>query len=352
MKLSELGYTQQLEDFRVAQKLTDFELGRVITEHRERYIVKTAERELEAEVSGNLRFSAKSREDFPAVGDWVCLTTYDGDFSIIHHVLPRSSVLARQAVGRHGEVQLIATNIDFAFLVQALDRDFNINRLERYLSICNSAKVSPIIVLTKTDLIVEQQKTEQINNIQQRIKNIPILALSNLTNEGIETLRGYLQAGKTYCLLGSSGVGKSSLLNNLCGQSLMRTDAISSNTNKGRHITTHRELILLEGGALMIDNPGMREVGIADTANGVETTFDYIVKLAQHCKFADCSHTNELGCRVLEALQKGDIDQESFSNYQKIEREKAYFESSQAELRKKDKDFGKMLKNYKKSIGK
>lgn len=351
MKLSELGFTEQLENYRVAQKLTDFEVGRVITEHRERYIVKTAEHELEAEVSGNLRFSASSREDFPAVGDWVCLTTYDGDFSIIHHLLPRSSVLARQAVGRHGEAQLIATNIDFAFLVQAVDRDFNINRLERYLSICNSSKVSPIIVLTKTDLITSQQKTEYIDSILHRIKNIPVVALSNLTSEGIETLSAFLQAGKTYCLLGSSGVGKSSLINTLCGKSLMRTDAISANTNKGRHITTHRELILLEGGALLIDNPGMREVGIADTTNGVETTFNSIISLAQNCKFADCSHTNEVGCRVLEALQNGDIDQESFSNYQKMEREKAFFESSQAELRKKDKDFGKMLKNYKKSLG-
>lgn len=350
MELSNLGYTQQLEDFRLAQKLTDFEVGRVITEHRERYIVKTAEHELEAEVSGNLRFSARSREDFPAVGDWVCITTYETDFSIIHHVLPRRSVLARQAVGRHGEVQIIATNIDFAFLVQAMDRDFNINRLERYLSICNSAKVSPIIVLTKTDLIAQHEITNHIASIQQRIKNIPVVALSNLTTEGVETLQSFLQAGKTYCLLGSSGVGKSSLLNNLCGKSRMKTDAISTNTNKGRHITTHRELIVLENGALLIDNPGMREVGIADTANGVETTFNTIFSLAQNCKFADCSHTNEVGCRILEALQNGDIDQDSYNNYQKMEREKAYFESSHAELRKKDKDFGKMLKNYKKKL--
>lgn len=352
MKLVDFGYTDKFEKLRIENNLTDFEIGRVVLEHKERYIVKTEKEELEAEITGNLRFSAKGREDFPAVGDWVAVTVYDSGFSIIHKILPRFSILSRQAVGHFGEIQIIAANIDYAFLVQAVDRDFNVNRLERYLTICYSSKVSPIIVLTKTDLIAAQKITEIIDNINQRIKNIPIIAISNETQDGYEKLKNSIEMGKTYCMLGSSGVGKSTLMNNLSGKAIMRTDAISTNTNKGRHITSHRELIVLENGGILIDNPGMREVGIADTAFGLETTFDIIVGLSQNCKFKDCSHTNEVGCSVIEAVEKGELDKGSYENYLKMEREKAHFESTVAERRKNDKDFGKMMKNYKKDMNK
>ena len=166
MKLEDFGYNDKLEKFRIENNLKDFEIGRVIAEHKERYIVKTEKGEFEAEITGNLRFSAKSREDFPAVGDWVALTTYDSDFAIIHKILPRFSIIKRQAVGQFGEIQIIATNIDYAFLVQAVDRDFNINRLERYLTICYSSKVRPIIVLSKIDLINEQKISEIIESIK------------------------------------------------------------------------------------------------------------------------------------------------------------------------------------------
>jgi len=352
MKLEDFGYNDKLEKLRIENNLKDFEIGRVISEHKERYFVKTEKGELEAEITGNLRFSAKSREDFPAVGDWVALTIYDSDFSIIHKILPRFSIISRQTVGQFGEIQIIATNIDYAFLVQTVDRDYNVNRLERYLTMCYSSKVSPIIVLTKTDLINEQQVAEIIDNINQRIKNIPIIAISNETQDGYEELKKIIEKGKTYCMLGSSGVGKSTLLNNLSGRTIMRTDAISKSTNKGRHVTSHRELIVLENGGILVDNPGMREVGIADTAYGLETTFDKIVSLSQNCKFKDCSHTNKIGCSVIEAVEKGEIDKNSYENYLKMEREKAHFESTVAERRKKDKDFGKMQKNYKKNMNK
>src|SRR4030042_923573 len=166
MTLEDLGYNNILEKFRIENNLNSFEIGRIIAEHKERYIVKTTQGEFEAEITGNMRFTAKSREDFPAVGDWVALTTYDSDFAIIHKILPRFSIIKRQAVGQFGEIQIIATNIDYAFLVQAVDRDFNINRLERYLTICNSSKVSPIIVLSKIDLINEQQISEILENIK------------------------------------------------------------------------------------------------------------------------------------------------------------------------------------------
>lgn len=350
MKLEDLGYNDKLEKLRSANNLNAFEIGRVISEHKERYIVKTEKGEFEAEITGNLRFSAKSREDFPAVGDWVAITIHDSNFSIIHSILPRFSVISRQEVGKFGEIQIIATNIDYALLVQAADRDFNINRLERYLTICNSSKVSPIIVLTKIDLIDEEQTFALLEKIKARINNVPIIAISNESQEGYDKLKVIIEKGKTYCMLGSSGVGKSTLLNNLSGKSIMRTDTISQSTNKGKHVTSHRELIILEDGGILIDNPGMREVGIADATSGLEITFDKITRLAQHCKFKDCTHTNEVGCAVLEAVAKGEIDRASYENYLKLEREKAHFESSVVERRKKDKAFGKMVKNYKKDI--
>jgi ribosome biogenesis GTPase / thiamine phosphate phosphatase len=350
MKLEDFGYNDKLEKLRTEDNLRDFEMGRVVCEHKERYIVRTEKGETEAEITGNLRFTAQSREDFPAVGDWVALTTYDSDISIIHKILPRLSMITRQAVGQYGEIQIIAANIDYAFLVQAVDRDFNINRLERYLTVCNSSKVSPFILLTKTDLITKQKADEIIDNIQKRIKNIPVIAISNETQDGYEALKKIIEKGKTYCMLGSSGVGKSTLLNNLSGRTIMKTDSLSESTNKGRHVTSHRELIVLDNGGILIDNPGMREVGIADTAQGLETTFDEIVNLSRHCKFKDCSHTTEIGCSVTEAIEKGDMDRSSYENYLKMQKEKAYFESSVAERRKKDKDFGRMLKSYKKDM--
>jgi len=235
-------------------------------------------------------------------------------------------------------------------LVQAADRDFNINRLERYLTICNSSKVSPIIVLTKIDLIDEQRAAELVEGIKARIKNLPIIAISNESQDGYDNLMAIIEKGKTYCLLGSSGVGKSTLSNNLSGKLLMRTDSISQSTNKGRHVTSHRELIILENGGILVDNPGMREVGITDSASGLEITFDLITLHSKNCRFKDCTHTKEKGCSVIEAVEKGEIDQSSYQNYLKMEREKAHFESTVVERRKKDKDFGKMLKNYKKDM--
>jgi ribosome biogenesis GTPase len=352
MKLEDLGYNAALEKWRVENNLCDFAVGRVISEHKERYIVKTEEGESEAEITGNLRFSAKSREDFPAVGDWVALTLYDSDFSIIHKILPRHSIISRQAVGQFGEIQIIAANVDYALLVQAADRDFNINRLERYLTLCNSSKVSPIIVLSKIDLTGDHRTSEILEDIKARIKNVPVIAISNESKEGYDKIKAIIEKGKTYCMLGSSGVGKSTLLNNLSGRVIMQTNTISESTNKGRHITSHRELIILETGGVLIDNPGMREVGIADTASGLEITFGMITRLSERCKFKDCTHTSETGCSVLEAVENGEIDKTSFENYLKMQRERSHFESTLAEKRKKDKEFGKIMKNYKKDMNK
>ncbi|MFH0759375.1 MAG: ribosome small subunit-dependent GTPase A [Bacteroidota bacterium] len=352
MKLEDLGYNDRLEKFRIDNHLNHLEIGRVIAEHKERYIVRTSESEFDAEITGNIRFTAQSREDFPAVGDWVAIQMYESDFAIIHKILPRSSVLRRKAVGQFGEIQIIATNIDCAFLVQAVDRDFNINRLQRYLTICNASKVRPVIILSKIDLIDEDQLSEILKRIKIRINHVPVIPVSNQSLEGYDTITSSIEKGKTYCMLGSSGVGKSTLINNLSGKTIMRTDAISQSTHKGRHITSHRELIVLEKGGILIDNPGMKEVGITDSTGGSEITFDMIARLSENCKFKDCSHTNETGCSVLEAVDKGELDPASYDNYQKIRKEKAHFESTVAEKRKKDKEFGKFIKNFKKDIKK
>lgn len=352
MTLEDLGYYPELEEIRKNQNLDSFDLGRVVAEHKSRYIVKTAEKEYDAEIIGNLRFVSSERSDFPAVGDWVAISEYDTDKAIIHAVYPRKTIIERQAAGKYGTKQIIATNIDIAFIVQSTDRDFSINRIERYLTICNSANVAPVILLNKIDLLEEKELDNLISNVKARIKHAPVVCISNKNLHGIEELKSTLEKGKTYCLLGSSGVGKSSLLNNLSGIQLMKTNTISTSTNRGRHVTSHRELIVLKDGGIIIDNPGMREVGIADQANGLEITFESITELARNCRFKDCTHTTETGCAVVEAVEIGDIDKASYDNFMKMEKEKEYFESTVVEKRKKDKDFGKKIKNYKKIIKK
>ena len=307
MTLEDLGYNLDLENYRKDQNLDSFEVGRVISEHKERYIVKTTGNEYDAEIIGSLRFSAHNRTDFPAVGDWVAISEYDENKVLIHAVFPRKTIIERQAVGKQGEKQIIATNIDYAFIVQAVDRDFNINRIERYLIICNTSDVKPIIILNKIDLIIDLELKELIRKVQDRVKHVPIVAISNETQKGYATINKLIMKGKTYCLLGSSGVGKSTLLNNLSGKYLMKTNTISISTNKGRHVTSHRELIVLENGGILIDNPGMREVGIADSTSGIESTFDEIIELSQNCKFKDCTHMTEIGCAVLAAVDNGEI---------------------------------------------
>jgi ribosome biogenesis GTPase len=348
MTLEDLGYNSELENYRKEQNIDSFGIGRVIAEHKERYIIRTDKSELDAEIIGNLRFSANSRNDFPAVGDWVVISEYDEDKALIHSVLPRKTVIERQAVGKQGEKQIIAANIDYAFIVQAVDRDFNINRIERYLTISYTSNVKPIIILNKIDLIPQSELSKLIDSVHERISHVPVIAISNESQIGVEELKNSLEKGKTYCLLGSSGVGKSTLLNNLSGKQMMKTDTISSSTSKGRHVTTHRELLVLENGGILIDNPGMREVGITDSTGGLEITFETITELSKECKFQDCTHTSETGCAVLAAVEKGEFDKSSYENYLKMEREKEHFESTVAEKRRKEKFFGKLMKNYKK----
>ena len=346
MNLLDLGFNNELAAYQREKQLSNFSIGRVTQEHRERYVVSDGENEYASEITGNLRFSANSRADFPAVGDWVAMTTYDSDQAIIHKILPRKSVLERQAVGKFGEIQIISTNIDVAFIIQAINNNFSINRLERYLTICYSANIEPVLVISKIDLSTEKDIQEAISTLEKRDKKVKYILLSNMTLTGLDQILDFIQKGKTYCVVGSSGVGKSTLINNLLKKNVLKTQQISLSTNKGRHTTDHRELFVLENGGIIIDTPGMKELGMTDNTEGIKTTFQEIVNIAINCKFSDCKHINETGCAVIDALNNGTIDKDSYDNYQKIQKEQERFQTSVSEKRKKDKAFGKMIKNY------
>jgi ribosome biogenesis GTPase / thiamine phosphate phosphatase len=352
MRLEDLGLTGEIIAYIKENDLSDFAVGRVTQEHKERYVVSTGENELDAEITGNMRFSANSRADFPSVGDWVTMTIYDPDLAIIHSILPRKSVLERQMVGKFGEKQIIATNIDVAFIIQSIDNNFNINRLERYLTICYSAKIEPVLVISKIDLSTETDIQNAIRKLEIRDKKVKYILLSNLTLHGLDKILEVLEKGKTYCVVGSSGVGKSTLINNLLKKNILKTGQISQSTNKGRHITEHRELFVLENGGIIIDTPGMKELGVTDNIEGIKTAFQEIFDLSLKCKYPDCKHNDEKGCAVIEALNNGTIDKDSFDNFIRIQSEQQRFQTTLADKHKKDKAFGKMLKNYKKDTQK
>ena len=320
------------------------ELARVIVEHRERYAVQSNEGILQAEITGNIRFSARSRSDFPAVGDWVRITKMDSDSAIILEVLPRNSILSRQAVGKAGEIQVIAANIDVAFIVQAVGHDFNMNRLERYLSICNAAGIHPAMLLTKVDLVDENELHDLKEKVKQRRPELSLLAISNENGSGLENLQNLIEPGKTYCFLGSSGVGKSTIINHLLHSDEIRTAEISVSTSKGRHTTTHRELFRLSNDSFVIDTPGMRELGMTDRGSGIEMTYDQIGELAQNCRYSDCTHSGEKGCAVIAALENGELAEAVYENYLKLKREQEHFASTIHDKKREGKIFGKIVK--------
>jgi ribosome biogenesis GTPase len=288
--------------------------ARIIREHRGVYALLTEAGEILAEVSGRFRHRAQMRRNFPSVGDWVVVEQPDASSrSIIHTVLPRRSAFVRRSAGTKSEEQVVAANVDTVFLVSGLDHDFNPRRIERYLTLAYESGADPLIILNKADL--RDDPDHAVHQVEAVAYGVPILLVSARTGLGLDALREVLDPGMTGALLGSSGVGKSTLINALLGHEALRTAAVREDDSKGRHTTTHRELIPLPGGAVLIDTPGMRELQLVGDDASLARSFDEIADLAVLCRFKDCSHTNEPGCAVQAALADGGLDMERYESY-------------------------------------
>ena len=323
--------------------------ARIIAEHKGSYVAKSEDVNYLCRVTGKHIYSASSREDYPAVGDWVTISKIDKEKAIIDEILPRKTIIKRKSSGKN-QTQIIATNIDVAFIVESVDRDYNLNRFERYLSIIGDENIEPKIILNKIDLIPQKELDFKLSQTKERIGNIDIYLTSTVTNEGLNQLKTNILKGKTYCFLGSSGVGKSSLINKLIGQNIIKTKGIGFQTGRGKHTTTNREMYFIENGGIVIDNPGMREVGMLNTDIGIDNSFDEIVELSKKCKYNNCTHSHEPDCEVLSALNSGDLDEDKYSNYTNLKKEVEHYNMTELEKREKNRDFGKFIKNTKKDL--
>ena len=343
--IEKLGFDKWFLENVDPERLAGLEIARVIAVHKDGYTINNGKNDVLAELVGKLIYSAASPIDYPTVGDWVFANFYDENtFSIIHEILPRKSLLKRKTPGKKIDFQLIAANIDVAFIVQSLDENFNLRRLERYLVMINESNIRPIILLSKSGLTTSEDIANRIGKIQKIMPLLHVQPFSNENESGLKNVKDLLNPGLTYCLLGSSGVGKTTLLNNLIGESIFKTKTVREKDSKGRHATTHRQLTKLDCGAMVIDTPGMRELGNFSVETGIDETFAELTELSEKCQFNDCTHVNEKGCAVLKAVKDGQLSKKRYQNYIKMKKESVYNEMSYLEKRKKDKQFGKFCK--------
>lgn len=317
--------------------------ARVTAVDRDAFAVGGAQGEMAAELSGRFRFETEDGLDLPGVGDWVGVQVVSPALAIIHALGPRRSFLRRKTPGKEVGFQLIAANLDLALVVQSCHCDFNTRRLERYLVACREGGVEPVVLLSKADLLAEEEVDGLVCDLRAEGVNGQIIPISNTTGLGLERVRALLEPQRTYGLVGSSGVGKSTLINRVMGREALATQAVSE-SGEGTHTTTRRQLLMLSHGAMLIDTPGMRELGLVGASEGLDENFADIKDLAQGCRFADCSHQTEPGCAVQRALADGRLNEERYRSYLKLEREIEHHDRSYVEQRRKDRAFGRHVK--------
>jgi ribosome biogenesis GTPase / thiamine phosphate phosphatase len=297
--------------------------ARVVSQQRGMWRVAGDFSERWAEASGSLRKESETGGDWPAVGDWVAAEIHESqEHAILQHVLPRRSRFARKAAGKQVAEQVIVSNIDVALIVAALDGDFNVRRIERYMTQCWESRARPAIVLNKADVCAEPR--ERLAEVERIALGVPIFLISANTGQGMAELEAQFSKGQTIVLLGSSGVGKSTVINRLLNAERQATHPVRENDSRGRHTTTSRELFLLPGGAMLIDTPGLRELQLWNAAAGLAQTFADIDELASQCRFRDCNHQNEPGCALQAALASGMLDEDRWENWRKLRREQEF----------------------------
>ena len=346
MELQELGFNEWF-----LQKLNEYgkttcHIARVTNVSRGGYLVRNRDCEVLSELAGEFAFSVESRLEYPVVGDWALVRYYnDNMLAIIYDLLPRKTILRRKLADKTVDYQMIAANIDVAFIIQSCDLNFNPRRLERYLVMANDGQVEPVILLSKSDLVSQKDLESKISEIRNTGINCKVIAYSAKTSSGLSQIQLLLQPAMTYCLLGSSGVGKTTLLNYLIGRDEFEVTPVREKDSKGRHTTSGRQLVVLDEGAMLIDTPGMRELGNIDIDSGIDERFSDIIELSSSCRFSDCTHTHEVGCSVLEAIQSGSLSEAHFQDYLKLTKETEHYQMSYLEKRRKSRKFGQFIKS-------
>jgi len=350
MKLSDIGFDKWFEAHASDLRQEGHRIARISAVDRGSYLIRNEVGEIPAELPGKFYFQVESPVDLPCVGDWVTVQYHNDDTAaIIHGVFPRKTFLRRKSAGEKVDFQMIAANIDVAFIVQSCHFDFNVRRMDRYLVMAADGNVEPIVILTKTDLIAQDELEQKLAAIRSTAITARVLALSNVTGIGFDEFQQILISGRTYCLLGSSGVGKTTLINRLIGQDAFDTKAVSG-TGEGIHTTARRQLIVLDQGSMLIDTPGMRELGLLCVSDGVNQGFEDIVGLSVNCRYANCGHEQEPGCAVRAAVTSGELNEDRYSSYIKLKKESDYHEMSYIDKRKKDRAFGRFIKSAKKQM--